>query len=256
MDSRMNKYGENTRSSRYQKNEDLYKEISKNEIDNFDVKSNTTIIGENSSSIDVEKIKKILDTKYKETSQRKSLRLEDTENDIEEELENTKEYDLNIILEKAKEKKPDNYGEDRHKKLNDTNFNILQKLNLEEKPKEKPEENIEEDKLNEMSNNFIEEEKDSNSSLDILSDLKGNSNTEILEGLKDDIDLQEEKKEKELDKSFYTSSNKIQDKDYEDIEDFAKDVESNNIALKIIIALILVILVIGVYLLIKTMFFS
>ena len=66
MGSRMNKYydDEEITVSRYQKNEELYREISKSELTRFDVKSNATILGDNKNEIDVEKIKKILDTKY------------------------------------------------------------------------------------------------------------------------------------------------------------------------------------------------
>ena len=75
MDSRMNKYYENDElgNTRLKKNENLYKEINKNELDNYEVKSNTTIIGESEASIDVEKIKKILDTKYNEVPKRQRL---------------------------------------------------------------------------------------------------------------------------------------------------------------------------------------
>ena len=134
MSSRMNKYYDEPEdsfvpSSRFQRNEELYREINKSELNNFSVKSNATILGENDNEIDVEKIKKILDTKYNETPKRKSIRLED-ETSTEEEIEITKEYDINVILEKAKEEKKDNYEEERLKKLRDTQFNILKNLNL------------------------------------------------------------------------------------------------------------------------------
>ena len=62
MNSRMNKYYENEEleNTRYHRNEELYKEISKNEINSFEVKSNSTVLGDTHASIDVEKIKKIL----------------------------------------------------------------------------------------------------------------------------------------------------------------------------------------------------
>ena len=73
MNSRMNKYYEDDEvtSSRYHRNEDLYKEISKNDLETFDIKSNATVIGDNNNEIDVEHIKKILDTKYNEVPKRK-----------------------------------------------------------------------------------------------------------------------------------------------------------------------------------------
>ena len=75
MSSRMSKYYEEDNvNSRFRKNEDLYKEINKGELNSYSVKSNATVLGDNNNEIDVEKIKKILDTKYNETPKRKSIR--------------------------------------------------------------------------------------------------------------------------------------------------------------------------------------
>ena len=266
MSSRMTKYYDEPEitNSRYHKNEELYKEISKSELNSYDVKSNATILGDNKNEIDVEKIKKILDTKYNETPKRRSIRLE-TEELVEEEREITKEYDINVILEKAREQKQDNYEEERLKKLRDTQFDILKNLNIPEKEDE--EEDLEEDNLKTLINTIALNEHKNNedsSPLDILSDLKGNNDTEVLKGLKEEI----EKVDEELDKtqksnitdtqminSFYTSSNALKQKDFEDIEDFSKEVESNNIFIKILIGVIIIVFLVGVALLIKTIYF-
>jgi len=265
MSSRMSKYYEepeieNVPNSRFHRNEDLYREINKNELNGFSVKSNATILGENDNEIDVEKIKKILDTKYNEAPKRKSIRLEEVEV-TEEEKEITKEYDINIILEKAKEEKKDNYEEERLKKLRDTQFDILKNLNLE-KYNEDIEEQDEEDNLKNLINTIAYNETQSkNTALDILSDLKGNDNTEVLDGLKEDI---EEKTEgiksnitdTKMINSFYTSSNALKSKDFEDIDDFAKDVDSSNVFIKIIISIIVLVFLVGVILIFKTIYFS
>ena len=264
MDSRMNKYydNEDLEETRVLKNEKLYKEINKSELNNFEVKSNTTIIGNNTASIDVEKIKKILDTKYNEVPKRQSIRMEEHEEE-KDELEDTKEYDLNIILAKAKEQKTETYEEERLKKLHDTNFDILKNIKVEKK-EEKIEEDFESENLKNLINTIALNEKDnkSNTSLDILSDLKGNENTEVLEGLKEKVedkvkeDKTDEFTQKDLTDSFYTSSNSINKKDFEEDDDFAKDLESNNKFLKVIIAIIVVIFIVGIVLLIKTIYSS
>lgn len=265
MSSRMTKYYDEPEitNSRYHKNEELYKEISKSELNSYDVKSNATILGENKNEIDVEKIKKILDTKYNETPKRKSIRLEDEESP-EEEREITKEYDINVILEKAREQKQDNYEEERLKKLRDTQFDILKNLNIEEK---EDEEDLEEDNLKTLINTIALNETRNNedsSPLDILSELKGNDDTEVLQGLKEEVEKADEELEKreksnitdtQMINSFYTSSNALKQKDFEDIEDFSKEVESNNIFIKIVIAVIIIVFLIGVALLIKTIYF-
>ncbi len=278
MNSRMNRYYEDKEleNTRFGKNEELYKEISKSELDSYEVKSNTTILGDNKPEIDVEKIKQILDTKYKEVPKRRSIRIEEEE-EVPLEKETTKEYDINVILEKAKEEKQENYEEERLKKLRDTQFDILKNLNLEKK--EEPEESEEENLKSLINTIALNESKNKeNTSLDILSELKGSGDTEVLEGLKEDMDdslsetleqnkiSEEVKKEEKKDltdtqmiNSFYTSSNAIKDKDFEDIqdiEDFQKSIESNNVLLKVVIALIVIIFIVGIGLIIKNVFFS
>ncbi len=292
MSSRMNKYYDSSLEevpTRYHRNEELYKEISKNEIDNFEIKSNSTLLGENNNEIDVEKIKKILDTKYNETAQRRSIRIEE-ETEPEKIIEDTKEYDINVVLEKAREGKQENYEEERLKKLRNTQFDILKNLNVEDEVEEKEEEeylddedttteevikpsndSFEEENLktlintiafNESKNNS--KEKDISNSLDILSDLKGDDNTEVLDGLKEEIteiedvmDTEDEEENKsDMTNSFYTSSNALKQKDFEDLEDFKGDLEPSGIFLKVVIVIIVLVFLVGVGLLIKSLYFS
>ncbi len=121
--------------SRMARNTNLYKEINKTELDNFEVKSNATVIGNNRNNIDVEKIKNILDTHYNDMPQRRSVKIE-PEEPIEapkKTLFETKEYDINVILDKAKEDKVENYEEERAKKLHNTQLDILNNLTIDPK---------------------------------------------------------------------------------------------------------------------------
>lgn len=266
MSSRMTKYydDEEIKSSRYHKNEELYREISKSELNGYDIKSNATILGDNKNEIDVEKIKKILDTKYNETPKRRSIRLEEPE-EIEEKLEITKEYDINVILEKAREQKTENYEEERLKKLRDTQFDILKNLNIDKYTEKEEENSSSEEDLQTLINTitFNENHKkfdttDSNP-LDILSELKGSDNTEVLDGLKEEVENAEKESkitDTQMINSFYTSSNALNQKDFEDIDDdFSKGLDSNNTFVKIIIALVTVIFLVGVILIIKSIYF-
>ena len=266
MGSRMTKYYDDTelKTSRYHKNEELYKEISKSDLENFDIKSNATILGENKNEIDIEKIKKILDTKYNELPKRKSIRLEEEVLEPEEK-EATKEYDINIILEKAKENKIDNYEEERLKKLRDTQYDILNKLSVDEDKKEE-ETDEEDDDLKKLINTIALNEKENNTDstpLDILTDLKGDDNTEVLDSLKESVEeTNENEKTSNFDtkiiNSFYTSSDALKEKDFEDeeIDDFSKSIESGNVFLKIIIAIVIIVFIAGVLLIIKNVYFS
>ena len=134
MDSRMNKYSDDNRMSRVSKNASLYKEINESELDNFSVKSNATVIGNQEPEIDIEKIKKILDKKYNEPPKRRSIRVEPREEEsrLVDDVP-TKEYDLNVILEKAKDEKPETYEEARVKRLRNTQYDILNNLNIDDK---------------------------------------------------------------------------------------------------------------------------
>ena len=91
----MDEYGQKI-PSRASRNQELYKEISKTELDNYEVRSNEAVIGDNKGSIDVEKIKSILDTHYKDAPKRKSIAIEDEEI-VKTKAEETKEYDINVI---------------------------------------------------------------------------------------------------------------------------------------------------------------
>jgi len=263
MSFRMSKYYnepevEDVPNTRYKRNEELYKEINKSELENYDVKSNATILGNHDNEIDVDKIKRILDTKYNEAPKRKSIRLEETV-DVEEEKETTKEYDINIILEKAREEKEVNYEEERLKKLRDTQFNILKNLNLEKYDKnDSDEEDDVHDDLKNLIDTIAFNEKNHNTALDILSDLKGSDNTETLSGLKEEAEKIEEKKnitDTQMINSFYTSSNALKNKDFEDIDDFSKSIESNNTFIKVLIAIIALVFIVGAILIIKTIYF-
>ncbi len=58
MSSRMSIYYEESNSSketlsRVNRHVDLYKEINKSELENYDIKSNATILGDNHNEIDV-----------------------------------------------------------------------------------------------------------------------------------------------------------------------------------------------------------
>lgn len=135
--SRMDKYYENVvdeettvKSSRIKKNEKLYKEVSNLELEDFDLNSNVSVIGDNTDNISLDEIKDILDKKYRENPRKKSFGDTDELSLPEIHLDETREYDINSILEKAKEKKEVNYEEDRLKKIRNTQYDILKSLDI------------------------------------------------------------------------------------------------------------------------------
>ena len=245
MDTRMNKY-DNKSFSRVAKNEELYKEINDASLDNFSVRSNATVIGNQDPEIDIEKIKKILDTKYNNAPKRKSIRIDIPEEEEEVDTEPTKEYDLNVVLEKAKDELPETYEEARAKKLRNTQFDILNNLHIEEVQEEEEPSKAEEDLMELINTISINEKKiseiteklgqnarekakeevalevEEEDAFGMLDELKGSGNTEVYESMTEEIkkveeqdkseDLKEEpKKDNEEEKKENTIVEKVKD---------------------------------------------
>ncbi len=277
MDLRTDKYYEEnikTVPSRTSRNQELYKEISKTELNNYEVRSNATIIGDNKGNIDVEKIKSILDTHYKDAPKRKSIKLENIEETVKP-VEETKEYDINVILNKAREDKEENYSEERNKKLRNTQFDILSSLNLdeEEEKKETESRSIKEENASELqelintisiNEKAIKDIQNGDDPLSLFEDLKGSDHTQTLKGLKDNDDLIEQTKETifetvdknedekttSLDKSFFTKSTNFKKEDFEDFSDIEDG--KSSVFVKIIIALLIIAFIAGAIILVKS----
>lgn len=284
MATRMQKYYENDEQygSRTQKNQELYKEIAQSEIDKFELSSNATVLSDAKKNIDIEKIKKILDTKYKEAPKRRSIKIEqeDEKPDSKSNLETTKEYDINAILEKAKENKEQSYDEERLKKIRDTQFDILNHLNVGKTDEEK-EETSKDESNNDLMNliNTItakemeNRQKEELDPLDILTDLKGDGEvTSPIEKnfdntIEDDTDkyfkkLEQTKKVLEktekndvvvdsvdnIDNSFFTSTTKFTNSDFDDFNDLKAEVSSHKTIITVLVVVLMIIVVVAIVL--------
>lgn len=261
---------------RVAKNRNLYDEMKNTDLDNFDIASNAKVIGDNNSQIDIDKIKEILEKNY-QAPQRHSLKM-DIPEDEEYVMEKTREYDINSILEAARQEKEVDYEEERLKKVRDTQYDILKNLELEASEKETTKKNKEEllelintINLNEVQNKAKErmEEEDSEEEeteteelnpLNILSDLKGDENT-VVAGAKEfneemaSLEEEKAKKEKEeiseaidedVDESFYTNSMSFSKKDFADFDDI--DEGGSGIFVKILIVFLVLAIIAGIVL--------
>ncbi len=185
-------------SSRLQKNQALYKEVSSLEIEGFDMNSNSTVLDVDVSEIDLENVKEQLEEKYHESPKNKSFGDTDEINLPKINLDETREYDINAILAKAKEQKEINYEEDRHRKVNDVLKDIEEytkrvKKNRDDDSLSKTGVSKEnEDELRELidtinAKELIKEEENLEVTgemdpLDLLSDLKGDDDNTIVMG--------------------------------------------------------------------------
>lgn len=275
MKTRVDKYTEDTDNflpKRVSKNTDLYEQIKKSELEIYDIGSNAKVIGENESQINIDKIKEILEKNYQDSSKKRNLNFEPVE-DQELELEKTREYDINAILEQAKEEKEVDYQTERLKKIRDTQYDILRNLEMDSsKPPVRKEEKTKEELLELINTINLNEtygkrkmEMETNSlpeldPLDILSDLKGDENT-VVAGAKefseemakyemsdvshDDKEISDAMDE-DLDDSFYTNNMTFSKKDFADFDDFEE--EKGSVVVKVLIVIVFLAIVAGVVL--------
>ena len=233
-----NDYNETT-PSRVRKNANLYRRIDAASIDDIEPRREEEIIESNTTTIDVEKLKSMLDKKYREPS---SNTLKDIDHNLvnrDINLEETREYNLDDIINKAKDKDDTDYGVERLKKLSDTNVSILDGLNIKENDTSKDNDDNNKSKVssdskklielidtinlkeqegydallkdnNELSDDFDLEDTGSNEPLDMLSELTGNDEDTKVVGASEIVS----------DKDLKDESPKLDNKDdkYDDID--------------------------------------
>ena len=242
MASRMDRYYKGEERSK--KNQSLYEQI--NALGTY-----TNIEGvvdiSNSNEINIENIKELIDqNNHKENKKIKYI-------DEEPELEKTteKNYDLNDVLNQAKNHHSDN--DVKHRNLKKRQYQALKKLQ---------EEHPENEKIDELLNTLALGNSISDD-LGIFDDLKsdtmvGEEAASIKKVLDDAKNSEEEESEidtaevtktnlDDLDKSFYTASFNFSDKDFEDL---SSNIEKNNKLIRIaifvfsiLIAIVLLVLI-------------
>ena len=242
MNSRMDKYTETpSLKSRSERNKKLYEQINNSNIDNYDINSNAMVLEEDIINIDVDRVKDMLDKRYREELNRKSLDSIETEMPSEEKMIDTKEYDINKVLEKAKENKTVDYEEERLKKVHNTQYDILKNLNIDKNGEiEDSEENIV-SLINtitelEMKN---KEKSGNTTALDILSDLSDNDTNTIYKTMELDKEAISESTKENLDEEDLSIEEK-----YEDFKELERDLKSNNLAIKIVAVVFAIIILI------------
>lgn len=273
MKTRMQKYydGDTNTLLREQKNSHLYDNMEDLENIDYKIDTNATVLQDNAKDIDVEHIKKILDNKYKQTPKRRSIFVEEApleETSIS--LDETREYDINAILEKARGEKEVNYEKERLKKLRDTQFDILTSLDVEEKNEPIVEEHnelmdlintitarelVSKEQIKEATN---EKEVDP---LDILTELKGSDDTVIVGAAREEesigetspiMSLEEADKIKPLvmeeerkNSQDLTNTLQFTQSDFDDFNDLKKEVKSSKALIYAVIIIVSLIFIAG-----------
>lgn len=287
MRSRMDRYREldndTERTSRSRRNQELYQNIGTNaKYTNFtDVtNSNTTLIDRNRRDYSTrEAYQKRKEYTSFENKPKVKKELDDF-NHLYQDHEN-RVYDINSILEMAKENRKDKDSMEEKRKLKNTNYNILASLNPEELEKyrkekqnrNKPDDNELRGLIDTITSKTLAGEISKETGVDLLSDLMAtsaldkvpaesaikqdeNNDKDNIKGKdilnkEDMVKVEEAKKDykepssdimRDIDKSFYTKSMDLSDKDFFTDED--DDNEKHiPVIVKVLLILILVALV-------------
>lgn len=280
MKTRMQKYYDedsNNTLLRQQRNEHLYDNMETLEDIDYKIDTNVTVLQDNAKNIDVEHIKRILDNKYNQAPKRRSIVVEEQEAPkVDINLDETREYDINAILERARGEKEVNYEQERLKKIRDTQFDILSSLDVEEEKQEtvKNSDNELMDLINTITarelvskennkNDTLKKDNDEVDPLDILTELKGSENTIIVGGAHEEesanetspimsleeadkikpLVLEEEKKKQDL-----TNTLQFTQSDFDDFNDLKKEVKSSRVLIYMVIFIVILILIAGLVL--------
>lgn len=237
----MDKYNDETPElrRRIDKYSELYEKNNSSDYDKFDVDSNISVLKDNARSIDVDQIREMLDKKYRDNiPKRKSISVDPIYNEEETvtEKNDEKEYDLNAILDKAKQNRKVSYEEERFNRIETSSSEkLIDEINKKYKPRDESDEAAE---LLNLINTITELElKNQNKENNV--ELDDNVDTPNL------IAAQELTEKDDNEETFYTGKLAIKENDYDDFKEIQDDINSNSIVIKILI-FIFIIVILGI----------
>lgn len=254
MSSRMDRYNNEVDervSSRVNKNTSLYEDIKRSSFSRVSNSDNVRVIESNGKTIDINKIKKYILENKEEPRVRKIITVPEEKVEVNKVQEEIKVYDINSVLEKARQSRELDYENERHKKISEQGYNALNKLKEFEKEEESYEEeelNTEERTIVDLLNtvtihkgevNLLEELMSSDGTEEVTSPIKEEvEKSSILKEVENKKSEEEKEKTQELvnlkqkindiDKSFYTNSMSFSKEDFEGFEELEKSVKKNS----------------------------
>lgn len=120
--------------SRTKRNQAVYNSNDMSNLSRIKTNTNVSVISDAPKEIDLEKIKNYvysLNNEEEEKRKRISLELPEEEEVVVERKE-IKNYDINTILEKAKDSRESDYEENRYRKINNTQIDILKNIKIKD----------------------------------------------------------------------------------------------------------------------------
>ena len=207
MNSRMEKYGDEPieNMSRSARNRKIYSSIDFDDISSIRTNNNVSVISDAEKEIDIEKIKKYINSINEEKiEKRKRISLELPQEEHEEiTKEEERDYDINSVLERARDKRTADYEVDRHRKLNSTQYDILKNIKIKDDTEHEIDTTDKTDDLNTQEKTIVDliqtiSINSKNSKDDLLQDLiSNNENTVVMAPINEDTNKEALKEELE-----------------------------------------------------------
>lgn len=181
--------------SRTSRNQHIYTSNDLNELSRIKTNTNVSVISDATKTIDLDKIRKYLEAKNEATEekyQRISLELPKEEEVVIVKREE-KDYDIKSVLERAKENREVDYEIDRHRKINNTQIDILKSIKIREQKQPVDEDILEPiDELNTEEKTLVDliqniQGNKTESKKELFADLMGDPDDTMVLGQKDEL---------------------------------------------------------------------
>jgi len=263
MKTRMEKYYNDSSLGRSSRNQDLYNKVYEEDY--------YTELGtlDSGNEIDITKVKEMLKNRedYQRAKQYRELLGEKLKPIIKETTSLEKEEkinDINQIMQIAKQNRQQ--GEEEYRKLSNTRYDVLGKLDIDELEKQaqelleknRKEEAELKELINTISSQTLAKQTKEALALDLLEDLKETRTIEtatITQAsiIQEEISVAKDEQTEEMDKSFFTTGAMFNKNDFEDLEDAKESKKTDKILIGILVFLVIVIIIILVLFLIKNL---
>lgn len=258
MKSRLDRYSE-SENSRTSKNRNLYKDLYK------DTNYTNSVVIDDSSEIDIDKIKKIIDSENKSTRQLNNTDFYNTLKNIykmDEEEAPKKSYDINQVLKEAKNKR--DIIEEANEKRKIENYKFKNNLDLESELA----------KTRRVYNDLVKEETELLNIMNTLTNINTQANMDqttsmafdLLEDLSDDKPKQEVtkkdsentktitvKKVEDDSKEYSTDTFMFNTRDFDSLKNVTDQIKKSNGLIKVLIFIFTVLVIVGCYFFITKM---
>lgn len=258
MKSRLDRYSE-SENSRTSKNRNLYKDLYK------DTNYTNSVVIDDSSEIDIDKIKKIIDSENKSTRQLNNTDFYNTLKNIykmDEEETPKKSYDINQVLKEAKNKR--DIIEEANEKRKIENYKFKNNLDLESELA----------KTRRVYNDLVKEETELLNIMNTLTNINTQANMDqttsmafdLLEDLSDDKPKQEVtkkdsentktitvKKVEDDSKEYSTDTFMFNTRDFDSLKNVTDQIKKSNGLIKVLIFIFTVLVIVGCYFFITKM---